>query len=107
MEVEEAMRRRKDPRSLSRILCYGKCLTGPSNKGTSAVIANMLNLILIGFNIVMVCYTLKESWIWLCSISIAFGVISSIFMCLVMLSDPGVINRKQDESKLPYLEIQR
>ena len=93
MEVEAAMRRRKDPRSRSRILCYGTCLTGPAEKGTSAVVANVLNFVIIIFNVVMITYTIRGSWVWLGSINIALGVISQVLMFCVMLSDPGVINR--------------
>ncbi len=76
MEVEEARARRKDPRSFSTILCFNKCLTGPPEKSTSPKVANAVNIVMIGFNILAMTYTLKGQWIWLVSLNVCIGIIA-------------------------------
>lgn len=75
MELEDAMRRRKDPRSNSQIFCCGRCLTGPSEKSTSPKVANFINLLMLAFNLLTILYTLHgEKLAWLVSINIAIGL---------------------------------
>jgi len=104
MELEEAMRRRKDPRSNSQIICCKRCLVGPSEKSTSPKVANTVNLLMIGFNILSICYTLRgEELAWLVSLNIGLGLIAQMLMWCVQCSDPGIINRNQDKAALTYL----
>ena len=107
MEVEMAMQRRKDPSSMSRICCWKKCIMGPKKSSTSPKVANLINIIMIAFNIVTLCYTLKGMWQWLVIINIIIGCLASVLMWCVMCSDPGIINRNQDESKLTYFAEQQ
>ena len=96
MEVEEARSRRKDPRSYSTIFCFNQCLTGPSEKATGPKVANAINMMMIGFNILAMTYTLKGQWVWLVSLNICFGIIAQMLMWCVQFSDPGVLSRQQD-----------
>ena len=94
MELEEAMKRRKDPRSMSQILCGGRCLLGPSEKSTSPKVANTINILMILCNLLTVFYTLRgESLAWLISLNVALGCLTSILMWCVQCSDPGIISR--------------
>lgn len=83
MELEEAMSRRKDPRSFSQIFCCGKCLTGPSEKNTSPYVANTINIVMILFNVLMYSYTLKGMWQWLIYLNIGLGLLTSMLMWCV------------------------
>ena len=59
----------------------------------SPLITNILNFMIIGFNIAAIPYTLDYSWTWLVSINVAFGCLANIFMWCVMFSDPGIQSR--------------
>ena len=81
---------------------------GPSAKSTSPKVANIVNMIMIGFNILTICYTLRGEWAnWLVAINIVLGCLTQALMWCVMCSDPGIINRNQDESKLTYFVEQQ
>ena len=73
---------------------------GPEGSN-SPIVTNVINLIMIGLNILCLGYTLKGSWIWLISINIVIGCMTSIFMWCVMFSDPGIQNRNQNKEDLP------
>ena len=74
VEVEEAMRRKSDPSSFSQIICGKRCLTGPSAKSTSPKVANTVNIVMIGFNILTISYTLRGEWFsWLVALNIVLG----------------------------------
>ena len=105
--MEEAKQRKKDPTSFSRIICCGKCLVGPKDKNGNIYVANIVNILMIALNITMVSYTLLWSYVWLTSINIGIGVIAQVLMWCVQCSDPGIINRNQDEDKLSYFVEQR
>mgnify|MGYP007058518994 CR=1 FL=1 len=94
MELEEAMQRRKDPRSFSQILCCKLCLTGPSEKSCSARVANVLHFMMIAFNVLTLFYTMNDKWTWLILLNIGLGCITSLLMWCVQCSDPGIINRE-------------
>ena len=102
LELEEAKQRKKDPRSFSRIICCGKCLVGPEDKNGNTYVANIVNFVMLGFNIVMISYTMKDEYIWLTSLSLFVGCLTQMFMWFVQCSDPGIINRNQDTDKLPF-----
>ena len=88
-ENELAQAQGADPTSRSRIVCKGKCLMGPA--GTkSPLVTNIINFIMIGFNVLAIPYTLEGAWTWLVSINIAFGCRAQLFMWCVMCSDPGI-----------------
>ena len=57
MEIEEALRRKKDPRSFSEPFCFRKCLVGPPEKKTSSIVANSVNILMIMFNILAMTYS--------------------------------------------------
>lgn len=83
VELEQAKRRRKDPRSFSEIFCFKKCLSGPSEKSTSPKIANAVNIIMLCFNILMASYGLDMTWQWLIYLNICFGLIAQVLMWCV------------------------
>ena len=83
MEIEEALRRKKDPRSFSEPFCFGKCLVGPPEKKTSSIVANSVNIIMIMFNIVAMTYSCQGAWSWLISLNIIIGILTQILMWCV------------------------
>lgn len=106
VELEEAKQRKKDPGSFSVICCWKKCLMGPKEKSSSPKIANGVNFMMLAFNVLTLSYTMRDEWIWLTSLNIGIGMISSMLMWCVMCSDPGIINRNQDTEKLPFFKEQ-
>ena len=56
-------------------------------------------MIMIGFNVLTISYTLRGEWFsWLVAFNIVLGCLVQVLMWCVMCSDPGIINRNQDES---------
>ena len=106
MELEEAKQRKKDPVSNSRICCWKKCLMGPKEKASSPMTANAVNFVMIAFNVLALSYTMHGEWIWLCSLNIGIGMISSMLMWCVMCSDPGISSRNQDTENMPFFKEQ-
>lgn len=67
----------------------------------SPYVTNLINFIMIGFNIAAMTYTLKNSWTWLIAINLTLGCLTSIFMWCVMFSDPGIQSRNQRPEDIP------
>ena len=76
IELEEARARKKDPRSFSRICCFKKCVIGPVENSKSPIVANTLNIIMIGFNVLTATYTMQDHWSWLIYVNILIGMIA-------------------------------
>ena len=55
------------------------------------------------FNVLALVSFMHDKWLWLVSMNIGLGCLAWLLMCCVQCSDPGVINRHQDEAKLPFL----
>ena len=104
MELEEARSRRKDPRSFSEIFCFKQCVSGPREKSRSALVANLVNALMLAFNVLMLTYALKGCWVWFSYMNIGIGLVAQVLMWCVQCSDPGILSREQDESKLPFLK---
>ena len=100
LEVENAMSKGNDPRSWSRIICNGCCLLGPKESSTSPVVTNFINFAMIGLNIGAMLYALHGMWNWLSWIAIALGCLTQVLIWFVQCSDPGILHRDQDKSKL-------
>ena len=76
---------------------------GPKRTSTQPKVTNVINSVMIALNIVTITYAMAGMWTWLVSINIAFGCITQMLIWCVMCSDPGIVNREQDESKLRCL----
>ena len=107
MELEMAAQNKKDMSSKSRIKCNKRCLLGPQSKSNSAIITNILNFAMIGFNVAALTYGLKGTWTWLICINLVFGLLAQLCMFCVMCSDPGIISRDQDAKNLAYYQKQQ
>ena len=83
VELEEAMQRRKDPRSFSEIICFKQCLVGPSEKSKAPKIANAVNILMISFNVLTISYTLEGQWSWLVALNIGLGCLTQLLMWCV------------------------
>ena len=49
---------------------------------------------------------MQGKWTWLVSINIGLGCLTTLLMMCVQCSDPGIINRSQNEAELPFLAEQ-
>lgn len=103
LEVENAMSKGNDPRSWSRIICNGCCLLGPRESSTSPIVTNIINFAMISLNIAAMLYALHGMWNWLSWIAIALGCLTQVLIWFVQCSDPGILHREQDKTKLTAL----
>ena len=93
MELEEARGQKKDPRSFSRIRCFGKCLCGPEGLNSGPKVANTINFIMLVLNFLSMSVFLEGNLTWLVAANIILGIMTQILMWCVQCSDPGIINR--------------
>ena len=103
MEIEIAKQRKKDPRSFSQILCWGNCLLGPEDSSTSAKVANAVNIMMIGFNMLMASWVFWANWRFVAGANVFLGVLVQLLMWCVQCSDPGVISRETQAKTEPML----
>ena len=71
---------------------------------TQPIVANLLHLVVVGLNLALAMFVVqKQNWFWLAYVNFGIGILVFMLMWCVQCSDPGVINRDQDKSKLPLL----
>ena len=94
-ELEEAQRRKKDPRSRSERPCFGMCVSGPSSSMCSFYVANLINVSVVGLNFVTA-YYLKTQTVEtiIAYVAMGMGLFVNVLMLSVGCSDPGIINRQ-------------
>ena len=94
-ELEEAQRRKKDPRSRSERPCFGLFVSGPKSSMCSFYVANLINVSVIGLNFVTAYFleTQKVETI-IAYVAMGIGLFVNVLMLSVGCSDPGIISRK-------------
>ena len=58
---------------------------------------------MISLNIAAMLYALHGMWNWLSWIAIALGCLTQVLIWFVQCSDPGILHREQDKTKLTAL----
>ena len=74
-ELEDGFGQGYDPATKSRIICFNKCLVGPAGSN-SPIVTSIINIMMIGFNILTLAYTLRGSWYWAISLNIFIGMMA-------------------------------